>query len=78
MPIKPPQAAPVTGFRFGTKKATETLPVRTLIVNTAAKFGSYEYERAVIAAALAAKQEEQQVLKEQFRKGFNDTQSDFD
>ena len=59
MPIKMPQASPVIGFGLGTKKATETLSVRIITVDTDAEFGSFEYERAVIAAALAAKAKEQ-------------------
>jgi len=64
MPIKTPQATPVRGFGLGTKKSTDTLPVKTLIVDTEAEFGSYEYERAVIAATLAAKQAEQAELQD--------------
>jgi hypothetical protein len=59
MPVKPPQATPVRGFGLGTKKATQTLPVRTLIVDTDAPLGSNAFEESVRRACLAAKAAEQ-------------------
>jgi hypothetical protein len=63
MAIKTPQAAPVRGFGLRTNKSTETLPVRTLIVDTDAPLGSNAFEESVRHACLAAKAEDQRRLE---------------
>ena len=63
MPIKTPQAAPIQGFGLGTKKATETHPVKVINVDSDAKFGTVAYEEAVRLACLAAKAEDQRRLE---------------
>jgi len=71
MAIKTPHASPIRGFALGTKKSTQTLPVRTLIVNTDAPFGSDAYDRAVKAAALAEKKAAQWELAKERKENAN-------